>query len=139
MLQRLMSPLARFAGVAMIDAAFPKMGNASDDALIRFNIDRTAAIAAATDCFSRIEIPRVVREMTIGQSADRANRDAHAAVGAERVFQASAKCGRDARFSAANGRLDRRDANHLIADARAARAHDAAIPLVIDGVAEMRI
>src|SRR3954463_11784768 len=104
MLQRFITPLARFAGLALITPALPEMGNPSDNALVGFNIDRTATIAAATDRFSRIEIPRVVREMTIGQSADRANRDAHAAVGAERVFQASAKCGRDARFSAANGR-----------------------------------
>src|SRR6476620_12678134 len=103
MLQRLVPPFASFTGVAVIDASLPKMGNAADDAFVRFNVDRAAAIAAATNRFGRIEIPRVVREMAIGQRADRANRDAHAAIRAKSVFEANAIRRRDACFGAADG------------------------------------
>ncbi len=134
-----MTPLARFAGVAMIHATLPEMGDTADNTFVRFNVDRAAAVATAANRLGRIEIPWVMREMAIGQRANRADRDTHAAVRAERVFKANTVRRRDARLSAADRRLDRGDADHLVAHARAAGAHDAAIPLVVDRVAEMGI
>ncbi len=55
------------------------------------------------------------------------------------VVQALAEGRGDRRFHAAVRRLDRGDADHLVADPRAAVAHDAAVPLVIDDVAEVDI
>ena len=77
--------------------------------------------------------------MPVGQSADRAHSDAHAAVRAERICECLAKGRRNRGFDAPMGCFDRRDADHFIANAGATRAHDAAIVLEVDQVAEMHI
>ncbi len=75
--------------------------------------------------------------MAISQGADRAYGDAHAAIGAGVVGEVTTEGGGDGGLKRPIGRLDGDNADHLVADSRAAIAHDTAIPLVVDGVAEV--
>ncbi len=78
-------------------------------------------------------------EVAIGHGANGADRDAHTATRAKRLAEIFTKGGADRGLDRAQGGFDRGDADHLVANARAAVAHDAAIPLVIDQIAEMDV
>ena len=104
----------------MVDAAIPEVRDAPDEAAVVLDVERAADVAEAADRLGGVELPRVMAEVAVGQRADRADGDAHAAVGAGRVGQIDAIGGRDAGFQRAAGDLDRGDADHLVADARAA-------------------
>jgi len=139
MLKLLMAPLALFAGVALVDTTFPEVGDSAHDSLVRFDVERATDIAETADRFRCVEFPRVVSEVAVGQCANWANRNAHPAVSARCFTEVDSVSRADAGFERAAGRFDRDDANHLVTDTRAAIAHDAAIPFVINGVAEMDI
>ncbi len=135
----LVAPFALFTEVAMIRAALPQVRGAAHDALAGFDVDRATDVAESADCFGGVEIPGMTGEMTVGQRAHRANRDAHAAVRAEGVLQFETECRADRSFDTSMGRFDCGNTDDFVAHARAAVAHDAAIELVVDRVAEMHI
>ena len=79
MLDLLVAPLAALAEVAVVDAALPEIGDAADEPAVRLDVDGAADVAEAADRLGGVELPRVVTEVAVGQGADRADGDAHAA------------------------------------------------------------
>src|SRR5215216_6467111 len=127
-----MSPLAALAQVAVVRAALPEIRHPSHEAAIGFNVEGATDVAEPADRFCRVELPRVQTKMAVGQRPDGADRDAHAARGAECLREIDAVGGSDGGLERSIGALDRGDADDLITDARAPVAHDAPVPLVID-------
>ena len=138
-LNLLVSPLAALAKVAVVGAALPEIRHASHETAVGFDVEGATDVAESADRFSRIELPGVQTEVAVGQRSDRADRDAHATRGAERLGEVSPIGRGDGGLERAIGTLDRGDADHLVADARAPVAHDAAVPLVVDELAEVGI
>ncbi|GBD16926.1 hypothetical protein HRbin26_01836 [bacterium HR26] len=137
MLHLLVAPLAADAGVAVVDAPLPEMGDAPHQTAVVLDVQRAAHVAEAADGLGGVQLPGMMGELAIGQRPDRADRDAHTAGGAGGVAQVHAVGRADLGLQPAVEHLDRGDADHLVADAGAAGADDAALPLVVDEVAEV--
>ncbi len=138
-LDLLVAPPAPLTGVAMVDAPLPEVGDAADQGLVGLDVERAADVTESADRLGGVQLPRVMAEVPVREGAHRTDSDAHAAVGAGGLAEILAEGGSDAGFEAATRGLDRDDADHLVADAGAPVAHDAPVPLVVDGLAEVLV
>ena len=138
-LNLLVTPLAALTEVAVVRAALPEIGHATHETAVGLDVEGAADVAEPADRLRGVELPWVESEMAVGQRSDRADRDAHAARGAERLREVGAVGGGDGRLERSVGALDRGHADHFVADARAPVAHDAPVPLVVDELAEVGI
>ena len=83
------APLATLAEVAVVRAALPEIRHATHETAVGFHVEGATDITESADRFRRVELPRVEPKMAVGQRPDRADRDAHAARGAERLREVS--------------------------------------------------
>ena len=137
-LDDIVAPPALDAGIGAIDAVLARGAlRPLHFAFTGLHIERATDRAETADGAHRLHIPRMLAVLAVGERADGADLDAHAAVRAVGVVERVTEGGDDRALETPVRHRDRRCADHFLAGADALRALDAAVVLVVDQVREM--